>query len=102
MRALAARLVAGDAELAERIRSAQARIVEDFSADLARRSGRSLLAGAGMIRRLRARFRIVRSPSEQARLDARLDEQDAAVARLRLRLDEAVLALDRASSTTMR
>lgn len=48
-----------------------------------------------MIRRLRARFRIVRSPSEQARLDARLDEQDAEAARLRLRLDEAVLALDR-------
>ena len=47
MRALAARLVAGDAELAERIRSAQAPIVEVFSADLARTQWQSLLAGAG-------------------------------------------------------
>ena len=47
-----------------------------------------------MIRRfLRAPFRR-NGPSAHAQLLTRLDEQDAGVARLRLRLDEAVLALD--------
>jgi hypothetical protein len=46
-----------------------------------------------VIRRLLVPFRR-REPPANAQLLARLDEQDAAVARLRLRLDEAVLALD--------
>jgi hypothetical protein len=46
-----------------------------------------------VIRRLLAPFRR-EEPPVNAHLLSRLDEQDAAVARLRLRLDEAVLALD--------
>lgn len=44
MHAAAERLIAGDRELAERIRASQARIADNFSVDLARRQWRSLLS----------------------------------------------------------
>jgi hypothetical protein len=44
LHAVASRLIAGDRELANDIRAAQARIVENFSVDLARRQWQSLLS----------------------------------------------------------
>jgi hypothetical protein len=46
LRALTERLLAGDRDLAERIRASQGLVVDAFGSDLARRQWQALLAGS--------------------------------------------------------